>query len=201
MPVGLLRSVRLRRALWVAAELTRPRLRRRRLAGLCSSSASGWRQTDASGPAGCAGAIARRGRRRCRRICSSCSAKSPEGWGDARLSRGRARRSSARASRLRFRVALRFRRSLAPRKARPAAQHNFEPAKASSMSHQRVTGHTPVSHQSVINQSPVSHHSVITQSSLSHSANSQSSVSHQSVISQSSVSHQSVITQSSLSGS
>ena len=49
------------------------------------------------------------------------------------------------------------------------------------MSHQRVTGHTPVSHQSVINQSPVSHHSVITQSSLSHSANSQSSVTHQSV--------------------
>ena len=34
--------------------------------GAFFSSASGWRQTDASGPAGCAGAIARRGRRRCR---------------------------------------------------------------------------------------------------------------------------------------
>ena len=34
VPVGLLRSVRVRRALWVAAELTRPRLRRRWLEGL-----------------------------------------------------------------------------------------------------------------------------------------------------------------------
>ena len=34
LPVGLHRSVRVRRALWVAAELTRPRLRRRWLGGL-----------------------------------------------------------------------------------------------------------------------------------------------------------------------
>ena len=34
VPVGLHRSVRVRRALWVAAELTRPRLRRKWLEGL-----------------------------------------------------------------------------------------------------------------------------------------------------------------------
>ena len=190
VPVGLHRSVRVRRAMWVAAELTRPRPRRRWLGGLFFSSASGWRQTDASGPAGRAGAIARRGRRRCRRMCSSCSATSPEGWGDARLGRGRARRSAARASRLRFRVALRFRRPLAPpEKSTACSATQLRSGQGiiheSSASHRSDASQSSVSHQPVIPQPSVSHHSVITRSSLSHPANRRSSVGHRSVTGQS----------------
>ena len=65
------------RALWVAAALTRPRLRRRWLGELLFPRRAAGDRPMRLAPQGARNPIPRRGRRCCRRTCSSCSAQSP----------------------------------------------------------------------------------------------------------------------------